>query len=201
MGGGTYGGGSGTPGMGVGAYGAGTTGMGGGAFGGGTDSYGGASYGGAQGGYNQGQYNQRQYDEDSYDRDYERPSRMRDPYEDDYGDRSWSKKNKKGKKEKKEKKPLFGKSKDKNGFGENADFGSDDSSLSVLAYMGYELLFSIPIVGFAIMIVFSLGGTKNPNVRNFARSFLCYFVIVLIIVVIASQFLAGGGGGLYTQNY
>jgi hypothetical protein len=176
--------------------------MGGGSFGGGADSYGGAGgYGGVQGAYNQGQYNQRQYDEDSYDRDYERPSRMRDPYEDDYEDRSWSKKNKKAKKEKKERKPLFGKSKDKNDFGENENYGSDNNALSVLAYMGYELLFSIPIVGFAIMIVFSLGGTKNPNVRNFARSFLCYFVIVLIIVVIAIQFLASGGGGLYTQNY
>jgi hypothetical protein len=126
---------------------------------------------------------------------------MRDPYADDFEDRSWSKKNKKGKKEKKERKPLFGKSKEKNDFDAADNYGSDDNGLSTLAYMGYELLFSIPIIGFAVMIVFSLGGTKNPNVRNFARSFLCYFVIILIISVIFGKILLSGGGGIYTQNY
>jgi hypothetical protein len=108
---------------------------------------------------------------------------------------------KRAKKEKKERKPLFGKSKEKNDFDAADNYGSDDNGLSTLAYMGYELLFSIPIIGFAVMIVFSLGGTKNPNVRNFARSFLCYFVIILIISVIFGKILLSGGGGIYTQNY
>ncbi len=44
--------------------------------------------------------------------------------------------------------------------------------LGMWAYFGYEILFSIPIVGFIFLLVFSFGATKNINLRNFARSYL-----------------------------
>lgn len=56
--------------------------------------------------------------------------------------------------------------------------------ISMWGYFGYELLFSIPCVGFILLIVFSVGGTKNINLRNFARSYFCYFIIVAVLVAI-----------------
>lgn len=56
--------------------------------------------------------------------------------------------------------------------------------ISMWGYFGYQILFSIPVVGFILLIVFSFGGTANKNLRNFARSYFC-FVILLVILVLA----------------
>lgn len=56
--------------------------------------------------------------------------------------------------------------------------------ISMWGYFGYQLLFSIPCVGFILLIVFSVGGTKNVNLRNFARSYFCYIIIMAIIVLL-----------------
>ena len=53
--------------------------------------------------------------------------------------------------------------------------------ITPLGYVGYQLLFSIPIIGFIFLIIFAVGGTNNVNVKNFARS---YFVIMLIAFVL-----------------
>lgn len=54
--------------------------------------------------------------------------------------------------------------------------------ISMWGYFGYELLFSIPCVGFILLLVFSLGGAKNLNVRNFARSYFCFLIIIAVLV-------------------
>ncbi len=56
--------------------------------------------------------------------------------------------------------------------------------ISMWGYFGLEILFSIPVVGTIILIVFALGGTKNINKRNFARSYFCFLVIMVIIMAI-----------------
>ena len=55
--------------------------------------------------------------------------------------------------------------------------------LGAWAYFGYAFLFSIPIVGFICLIIFSLSD-DNINRRNFARSYWCALAIVLILFVI-----------------
>jgi len=55
--------------------------------------------------------------------------------------------------------------------------------LSPWAYFGYSILFSIPVVGFILLIVFSFNNT-NINRRNFARSFFCAYVLIAIIFII-----------------
>ena len=55
--------------------------------------------------------------------------------------------------------------------------------LGAWAYFGYELLFSIPIIGFILLIVFALSDS-NINRRNFARSYFCIFLLVAIITII-----------------
>ncbi len=67
--------------------------------------------------------------------------------------------------------------------------------ISMWGYFGYQLLFAIPCIGFIIMIVFALGGTKNINLKNFARSFFCWMVIWLILVIIIA--VLGGASGLF----
>ena len=64
--------------------------------------------------------------------------------------------------------------------------------ISMWGYFGYEILFSIPVIGFICLIVFALGA-KNVNKKNFARSYFCYTIICLVvfIVVFAIAMLTG----------
>ncbi len=76
--------------------------------------------------------------------------------------------------------------------------------ISMWGYFGYEILFSIPLIGLILLIVFSLGGTKNVNLKNFARSYFCYTIIVLILIGILAAVLTGMGvtagiGSLFDQ--
>lgn len=62
--------------------------------------------------------------------------------------------------------------------------GKDYTPISMWGYFGYEILFSIPAVGFIILLVFALGGTKNVNKRNFARSYFCCIILAIIIIAV-----------------
>lgn len=55
--------------------------------------------------------------------------------------------------------------------------------LSPWAYFGYEILFSIPFIGFILLIVFALNN-DNINRRNFARSYFCALILIIIIIII-----------------
>ncbi len=52
------------------------------------------------------------------------------------------------------------------------------------AYIGWNLLFSIPLVGLILQIVFSFGGTQNLNLRNYSRSFLWAYVLAIGIGIV-----------------
>lgn len=56
--------------------------------------------------------------------------------------------------------------------------------LGAWAYFGYSLLFSIPLLGFILLIVFSFSDS-NINRRNFARSYWCIYLIAFIIGVVS----------------
>ena len=63
--------------------------------------------------------------------------------------------------------------------------------LSAWAYFGYGLLFSIPLVGFILLIVFSFSN-ENINRRNYARSYFCALLeaaIVIVVLVMLSMVL------------
>ena len=55
--------------------------------------------------------------------------------------------------------------------------------LGAWAYFGYSVLFSIPLVGLILLIVFSFSDA-NINRRNFARSYFIAMLVMLIIVAI-----------------
>lgn len=55
--------------------------------------------------------------------------------------------------------------------------------MSPWGYFGYSLLFSIPLIGLILLIVFSLNN-ENINRRNYARSFFIGVLIAAIILLI-----------------
>ena len=65
--------------------------------------------------------------------------------------------------------------------------------ISPWAYFGYSILFSIPVVGFICLIVFSLSDT-NINRRNYARSFWCGLIIGLILFAVIFVIVIATGG-------
>lgn len=64
--------------------------------------------------------------------------------------------------------------------------------ISMWGYFGYELLFAIPCVGFILLIIFSFAAS-NVNLRNFARSYFCIFIILLIAAAIVFSVLFATG--------
>lgn len=68
--------------------------------------------------------------------------------------------------------------------------------LGAWAHFGYRLLFSIPLLGFIFLVIFSLDNS-NINRRNLARSYFCGLVIGLVIVVIL--LMTGIGFGFLEQ--
>lgn len=77
------------------------------------------------------------------------------------------------------------------------DIPEEYRPISMWGYFGYELLFSIPCIGFILLIVFSVGGTKNVNVRNFARSYFCFAILMIILVAI---FMGVGGAAMLSTT-
>ena len=51
------------------------------------------------------------------------------------------------------------------------------------AYFGLQILFSIPVIGFIFLIIFSCS-SGNINRRNFARSYWCSLIIVGVILLV-----------------
>ena len=71
--------------------------------------------------------------------------------------------------------------------------------ISMWGYFGYEILFSIPVIGFIFLIVFAIGA-KNVNKKNFARSYFCLFILFMILALIIIAFAALGGGLAYVSE-
>lgn len=72
--------------------------------------------------------------------------------------------------------------------------------LSPWAYFGWSLLYSIPFVGFVLLIVMSFA-PRNKNHKNFTRSYWCGALIVLAMLVVTVLFAILVGGGLESIGY
>lgn len=57
--------------------------------------------------------------------------------------------------------------------------------ISMWGYFGYQLLFSIPVIGWIFVVIFALTAS-NRNLRNFARSQFCLWIIWIVVIVISS---------------
>lgn len=54
--------------------------------------------------------------------------------------------------------------------------------LGAWAYFGYSILFSIPVIGLIVNLVFCFSD-GNINRRNYARSFWCAYLFVAILAI------------------
>ena len=61
----------------------------------------------------------------------------------------------------------------------NSPIPSKYKPISAWGYVGYQLLFSIPLIGFIFVLVFALGGTNNENLKNYSRSYFCWWICIL----------------------
>ncbi len=66
----------------------------------------------------------------------------------------------------------------------------DYNPIGMWGYFGYSILFIIPLVGFICALIFAFGGTRNINLRNFARSLFCGWIISIIIAAIVIAVVA-----------
>ena len=69
--------------------------------------------------------------------------------------------------------------------------------ISMWGYFGYQILFSLPVVGWIFVIVLSFA-SPNVNVRNFARS---YFCILIIAAVLAGIAMVTGGTLVFAELF
>ena len=66
--------------------------------------------------------------------------------------------------------------------------------LSPWSYFGLQILYSIPIVGFIFLIIFSFK-KSNINRRNFTRSYWCGLIIAgaILAIILIFMLLLGAG--------
>ena len=72
--------------------------------------------------------------------------------------------------------------------------------ISMWGYFGYELLFSLPIIGFIFILIYAFG-SGNINRRNFARSYFCFLIIGLVLGLISFLIMSLLGIGFSASNY
>lgn len=69
--------------------------------------------------------------------------------------------------------------------------------ISSWGYVGYNILFAIPLIGFLLLIVFSLDNS-NINRRNYARSSWCTLLLIIVIFAIVGYLSASTGYDILT---
>ena len=79
---------------------------------------------------------------------------------------------------------------------DNSNIPREYKPISAWGYFGYNILFSIPIVGIICLIIFSFD-SSNINRRSYARSFFIIYLIISIVFLISILFF--GGLGLFSS--
>lgn len=69
----------------------------------------------------------------------------------------------------------------------NNNITEEYKPISPWGYIGYQILFSIPIIGFICILIYAFGDSnKNINLRNFAKSYIYVYLIIVLPLVILS---------------
>lgn len=75
---------------------------------------------------------------------------------------------------------------------DTSNIPSQYKPISAWGYFGYNILFSIPLIGFILLIIFSFD-SSNINRRSYARSFFIVYLLIGIGVLISVIFFGGIG--------
>ena len=65
----------------------------------------------------------------------------------------------------------------------NHKIPAEYTPITMWGYFGYQILFSIPVLGWIFVVVFALTAS-NQNLKNYARSQFCLIIIALVIFCI-----------------
>ncbi|MDE5994733.1 MAG: hypothetical protein K2G60_04385 [Oscillospiraceae bacterium] len=65
----------------------------------------------------------------------------------------------------------------------------DYKPVTVWQYVGYTLLFSVPIIGFIMILVTAFGSDKSISLRNYAKSYLVWYAISVVLMVVMFFFI------------
>ena len=77
----------------------------------------------------------------------------------------------------------------------NMNIPSEYKPISAWGYIGYTLLYSIPLVGLIMLFVNGFG-SQNINVKNYARSYLIMILISIVLYIIAIVLMLAFGFSL-----
>ena len=72
----------------------------------------------------------------------------------------------------------------------NYDPRFDYTPIGMWGYFLYNILFNIPLIGWICWIIFAVGGTRNINLRNFARSYICLYIVMFVMFLMIGLFVA-----------
>lgn len=93
-------------------------------------------------------------------------------------------------------------------FGESEAFYEDDPAYAALSTTQYALsivLMAIPVVGWIVALIWSLGGSQNLNRRSMARAWVLVWVfaaaLVALVLFIGTYFFPAWVSGLYSRIY
>lgn len=67
---------------------------------------------------------------------------------------------------------------------DNAPSSEEWSPITMWGYFGYEILYMIPILG-QLALLYNALAAKNENVKNFARSYFCLYIILAVLCILA----------------
>ena len=82
----------------------------------------------------------------------------------------------------------------------NTSIPNEYRPLSAWGYVGYNILFCLPLAGFIFVIVFALDNSYIAR-RNYARSALCWILIGIIISISTLGIFAFLGLSLSSLSY
>lgn len=82
----------------------------------------------------------------------------------------------------------------------NYDYGYGFKPISAWGYVGYNILWAIPVVGFIIWLYHALGAS-NRNVKNYARSYACMLLLLLMVCILLSAVVITFGQNVRVEEY
>lgn len=76
----------------------------------------------------------------------------------------------------------------------------ENEPLSAWSYFWLKVLFSVPIVGFVFLMIFTFHG-GNLNRRSFARSYWCGLLVTVIVLSVMAIIVLALGNAIYRLKY
>lgn len=78
----------------------------------------------------------------------------------------------------------------KSGTSLNGGISEEYTPISPWGYVGYQLLFSIPIIGLIVLCIYAFGNIENINLKNYAKSYFCIILVLIVLIMLLAMMIA-----------